>query len=105
MLIKLHFIFSRERERNDSDASQRSVVYLHATTVGDIPQTMGSEGRSKISGRSSVKTAIQEQRPMTRSVARSVSMSAPWKPKFRSGEYEINYSPENNQMVRINSLK
>lgn len=68
------------RERFDSDASQRSVVFLHATTVGDIPsQTLD---RRRPSGRNSIKTAIQEEQPMMRSVNRSVSLNAPWKPKY-----------------------
>lgn len=67
------------RDRFDSDASQRSVVYLHATTVGDIPsQTLE---RRRLSGKNSIKMAIQEEQPMTRTVNRSVSLNAPWKPK------------------------
>lgn len=67
------------RERFDSDASQRSVVFLHATTVGDIPsQTLE---RRRPSGKNSIKTAIKEEQPMMRTVNRSVSLSAPWKPK------------------------
>ncbi|CRK92417.1 CLUMA_CG005973, isoform A [Clunio marinus] len=78
------------RDRFDSDASQRSVVYLHATTVGDIPsQTLD---RRRMSGKNSIKSAIQQEQPMMRTVNRSVSMNAPWKPKFISDGYEINYN-------------
>lgn len=67
------------RERFDSDASQRSVVFLHATTVGAIPsQTLD---RRRSSGKNSIKMAIKEEQPMMRTVNRSVSLSAPWKPK------------------------
>lgn len=75
--------FSREnlqRERFDSDASQRSVVYLHATTVGDIPQnTLGR----RMSGKNSIKSALQDESLGTtvRTVNRSYSLNAPWKPK------------------------
>lgn len=111
-----------QRDRFDSDASLRSVVYLHATTgewnklgkidsnqlrlfnvcfiVGDIPsQTLG---RSKVSGRNSVKTAIQENQPMTRTVNRSVSLNAPWKPKLISDGYEINYNNEQQKVKCLN---
>jgi hypothetical protein len=92
---------SRERDRNfDSDASQRSVVYLHAATVGDIPQSISMDSRSRISGRSSVKTAIREQQPMARTVERSVSLSAPWQPKFRREGYEINYAQDDRNKSR-----
>lgn len=47
-----------------------------------------------MSGRNSVKTAIQENQPMTRTVNRSVSLNAPWKPKLISDGYEINYNNE-----------
>ena len=60
--------------------------------VGAIPsQTLG---RNKMSGRNSVKTAIKENQPMTRTVNRSVSLNAPWKPKLISDGYEINYNNE-----------
>lgn len=68
------------RERFDSDASQRSVVYLHATTVGDIPsQTLGR----RMSGKNSIKAALHDENQGTtvRTVNRSYSLSAPWKPK------------------------
>jgi hypothetical protein len=65
------------RDRFDSDASQRSVVYLHASVVGDIPsQTLGR----RMSGKSSVRTANPDE-PMSRTVNRSFSLAAPWKPK------------------------
>ncbi|XP_037950653.1 uncharacterized protein LOC119681511 [Teleopsis dalmanni] len=36
---------------------------------------------------------------MTRTVSRSVSMLAPWKPKLISEGYEINYSQEQNKRM------
>ena len=54
-----------------------------------------------MSGRNSVKTAIQENQPMTRTVNRSVSLNAPWKPKLISDGYEINY---NNEQQKVNDL-
>ncbi|KAG5673666.1 hypothetical protein PVAND_003693 [Polypedilum vanderplanki] len=85
------------RDRFDSDASQRSVVYLHASVVGDIPsQTLGR----KMSGKSSMRTAYKEEQPITRTVDRTFSLAAPWKPKFISDGYEINYN--NDQQKNIN---
>ncbi|XP_055692139.1 uncharacterized protein LOC129795120 isoform X2 [Lutzomyia longipalpis] len=90
--------YSRERERlhdssgtegDSSQQSQRSVVYLHATTVGDIPQPMRRRAASR-DDLSSNKS--KGQRPMTRTVSRSVSVLAPWKPKHLHEGYEINYS-------------
>lgn len=77
--------FSREnlhRDRFDSDASQRSVVYLHAKVVGDIQPSMTID-RRRPSTKNSVKSSREEHPVGTsmRTVNRSVSMSAPWKPK------------------------
>lgn len=93
-------------EGESSLHSQRSVVYLHATTVGDIPQPYNLRRRSisrddvrKGGGASSAgKPPLQ---PMTRTVSRSVSMLAPWKPKHISEGYEINYSQEQNKRVSL----
>lgn len=80
--IKFKIHNSREnlhRDRFDSDASQKSVVYLHATTVGDIQSTID---RRRPSGKNSMKSAVQNGQPaMMRSVVRSTSLSAPWKPR------------------------
>ncbi|KAH8300046.1 hypothetical protein KR044_008982, partial [Drosophila immigrans] len=109
----------RERERYPAESSgtegesslhsQRSVVYLHATTVGDIPQPYNLRRRSmsrddvRRGGGGGVtpssglgKPPLQ---PMTRTVSRSVSMLAPWKPKHISEGYEINYSQEQNKRI------
>lgn len=110
-----HLFFSRERypaessgtEGESSLHSQRSVVYLHATTVGDIPQPYNLRRRSMsrddlrkggaaAAGAAGGKPPLQ---PMTRTVSRSVSMLAPWKPKHISEGYEINYSQEQNKRV------
>ncbi|XP_055858816.1 uncharacterized protein LOC129921148 [Episyrphus balteatus] len=83
-------------EGESSMQSQRSIVYLHATTVGAIPipyQSI-SQRRRATSREDLQKNTLQ---PMTRSVSRSVSMLAPWKPKHMSEGYEINYSQEQNE--------
>ncbi|KAH8384670.1 hypothetical protein KR093_004617, partial [Drosophila rubida] len=108
--------YNKERERYPAESSgtegesslhsQRSVVYLHATTVGDIPQPYNLRRRSMsrddvrrgggAAGSGLGKPPLQ---PMTRTVSRSVSMLAPWKPKHISEGYEINYSQEQNKRV------
>ncbi|XP_022224748.2 uncharacterized protein LOC111075626 [Drosophila obscura] len=98
-------------EGESSLHSQRSVVYLHATTVGDIPQPYNlrrrSESREDLrkGGTGTGAGAAKQQQqppplqPMTRTVSRSVSMLAPWKPKHISEGYEINYSQEQNKRM------
>nr|XP_016943394.1 zinc finger CCCH domain-containing protein 13 [Drosophila suzukii] len=93
-------------EGESSLHSQRSVVYLHATTVGDIPQPYNLRRRSM--SRDDLRKGKQQPQapqqppplqPMTRTVSRSVSMLAPWKPKHISEGYEINYSQEQNKRM------
>ncbi|XP_065370484.1 uncharacterized protein blo isoform X2 [Calliphora vicina] len=104
--------YSRERDRFPAESSgtegesslhsQRSVVYLHATTVGAIPQPYHLRRRSisRDDLRSNkTQTKPQPIQPMTRTVSRSVSMLAPWKPKLISEGYEINYSQEQNKTM------
>lgn len=78
------------------------MVYLHATTVGAIPQPYHLRRRSiSRDDLRSNKTQPKNPplQPMTRTVSRSVSMLAPWKPKLISEGYEINYSQEQNKTV------
>ncbi|XP_067628757.1 uncharacterized protein blo [Eurosta solidaginis] len=102
--------YSRELDRFPAESSgtegesslhsQRSVVYLHATTVGAIPQPYHLRRRSiSRDDLRSNKSKPQPLQPMTRTVSRSVSMLAPWKPKFVSEGYEINYSQEQNKRL------
>ncbi|KAH8405532.1 hypothetical protein KR215_002060, partial [Drosophila sulfurigaster] len=110
--------FGKERERYPAESSgtegesslhsQRSVVYLHATTVGDIPQPYNLRRRSmsrddvrRGGGGATPGSAMGKPplQPMTRTVSRSVSMLAPWKPKHISEGYEINYSQEQNKRI------
>ncbi|XP_036334216.1 uncharacterized protein LOC118744900 [Rhagoletis pomonella] len=87
-------------EGESSLQSQRSVVYLHATTVGAIPQPYHLRRRSiSRDDLRSNKGKPQPLQPMTRTVSRSVSMLAPWKPKLISEGYEINYSQEQNKRM------
>lgn len=39
--------------------------------------------------------------PMSRTVSRSVSVLAPWKPKHLREGYEINYSQSNERVIKL----
>lgn len=105
----MHSYRDRERvvdssgtEGDSSQNSQRSVVYLHATTVGAIPQphvltTRRTKSREELSSLKSSSIAPSSKKPpqaqpMTRTVSRSLSVLAPWTPKHIRDGYEINYS-------------
>lgn len=99
--FKLFFYLSSGTE---GDSSQQSVVYLHATTVGHIPQPYVLNSRRSSKSRdelSSMRTKSSNATPMTRTVSRSVSMLAPWTPKHIGDGYEINYS----QTMQNNSVR
>lgn len=89
-------------EGDSSQQSQRSVVYLHATTVGAIPQpyvlnsrrTASRDELSSIKSSSLSPAKQSPPQPMTRTISRSVSVLAPWKPRHAHEGYEINYSQE-----------
>lgn len=82
------------------ESSQRS-VYLHATTVADIPTVLPAskllaarkkaqsrEDMSALSGGSSGSGLRRTQRH----ISRSYSVLAPWKPRHYRDKYEISYS-------------
>ncbi|XP_055626236.1 zinc finger CCCH domain-containing protein 13 [Toxorhynchites rutilus septentrionalis] len=86
-------------EGESSQQSQRSVVFLHATTVGDIPHPQISNARRMAYSRESLNSSKKLQ-PMTRTVSRSISVLAPWKPKHVSEGYEINYHNDQQQAMK-----
>lgn len=70
-------------------------MYLHAKTVGDIPQPYKySSPRSDIS--KSIKT--DGTVPMQRTVIKSLNVNAPWTPKKISDGYEIDYSADQDRV-------
>lgn len=89
-------------EGDSSQQSQRSVVYLHATTIGAIPQPHVSRRALSREELTSLKSS-QNREPMTRTVSRSVSVLAPWKPRHLRDGYEINYS-QNSDKVSLMTL-
>ncbi|KAL9702274.1 hypothetical protein quinque_005792 [Culex quinquefasciatus] len=83
-------------EGESSQQSQRSVVFLHATTVGDIPHPHIANAHRMAFSRESLNSAKKVQ-PMTRTISRSISVLAPWKPKHIREGYEINYHNDQHQ--------
>ncbi|XP_014467576.1 PREDICTED: uncharacterized protein LOC106740754 isoform X2 [Dinoponera quadriceps] len=78
---------SSQRSQN-SQRSLRSVVYLHAATVGEIP---GPNEQRRAASREEFSRPLQ---PHTRTVSRSVSVLAPWKPRHYREPFEINYDQQ-----------
>jgi len=60
-------------------------------------KAMSREELSSIKSTTSKATTQNTLQPQTRTVSRSISMLAPWKPKHLSDGYEINYSQTNNK--------
>ncbi|XP_050356021.1 trichohyalin isoform X2 [Nymphalis io] len=75
-------------EGDSSQQSQRSVVYLHATTVGDIPDPGRlTRNRSRDDVSSVVSSNIQ-----VRSSTKSFSLFAPWTPRHYNDQYDVHYA-------------
>lgn len=79
------------QQSQNSQRSQRSVVYLHATRTGKIP---GPNERRRAASREELNRPLQSH---TRTVSRSVSVLAPWKPRHYREPFEINYDQQQNQ--------
>ncbi|RZF32818.1 hypothetical protein LSTR_LSTR011464 [Laodelphax striatellus] len=83
----------------DSGHSQKSVVYLHAATVGDIPGSRKLH-RSQITGgrRSMSREELSSNKtdstfvPHKRTLSRSISVLAPWRPRHPRDGIEVNYN-------------
>ncbi|XP_008218002.1 uncharacterized protein LOC100679635 [Nasonia vitripennis] len=76
------------QQSQNSQRSQRSVVYLHAATVGEIP---GPNERRRAASREELSRPLAAH---TRTVSRSVSVLAPWRPRNYREPYEINYDQQ-----------
>ncbi|XP_055596683.1 uncharacterized protein LOC129746821 [Uranotaenia lowii] len=90
-------------EGESSQQSQRSVVYLHATTVGDIPHPQIANARRMAYSRESLNSPASKKappQPMTRTISRSISVLAPWKPKHIRDGYEIDYHSDQHQVPK-----
>lgn len=87
-----------------SAESQRS-VYLHATTVADIPTVTPVTNSSRAAQLQAARRKAQSREDMsalsgttgstlrrTRQISRSYSVLAPWKPRHYRDKFEITYS-------------
>lgn len=83
------------QQSQNSQRSQRSVVYLHAATVGEIP---GPNERRRAASREELNRPLQAH---TRTVSRSVSVLAPWRPRNYREPFEINYDQQQHHKPMI----
>ncbi|XP_059061284.1 trichohyalin [Achroia grisella] len=75
-------------EGDSSHQSQRSVVYLHATTVGDIPDP-GRLTRNR--SRDDV-SSVNSSNIQVRSTTKSFSIFAPWTPRHYNDQHDVHYA-------------
>ncbi|XP_032682401.1 uncharacterized protein LOC116849387 isoform X2 [Odontomachus brunneus] len=87
------------QQSQNSQRSQRSVVYLHAATVGEIP---GPNERRRAASREELNRPLQSH---TRTVSRSVSVLAPWKPRHYREPFEINYDQQQQHAKPIATMR
>ncbi|XP_063218054.1 uncharacterized protein LOC134528393 [Bacillus rossius redtenbacheri] len=79
-------------EGDSSQQSQKSVVYLHAATVGDIP-TSSTVARRQHRAQSREELSSHRLQPHSRTVSRSISVLAPWRPRHPD-DVEVHYESE-----------
>ncbi|XP_037965815.2 uncharacterized protein LOC105392188 isoform X2 [Plutella xylostella] len=75
-------------EGDSSHQSQRSVVYLHATTVGDIPDP-GRLGKNR--SRDDV-SSVNSSNMQIRTTQKTFSIFAPWTPKHYGDQHDVHYA-------------
>ncbi|XP_044744302.1 calponin homology domain-containing protein DDB_G0272472 isoform X2 [Coccinella septempunctata] len=76
-----------------SQQSQRSIVYLHAATVGDIPGPGYLRNSSRAASREELTSnGSNKMQPRVKTLSRSFSMLAPWKPRHFKESMDIDYS-------------
>ncbi|XP_045483132.1 E3 ubiquitin-protein ligase RBBP6 isoform X2 [Harmonia axyridis] len=81
-------------EGDSSQQSQRSIVYLHAATVGDIPGPGYLRNSSRAASREELASngSNNKMQPRVKTLSRSFSMLAPWKPRHLRESMDIDYS-------------
>ncbi|XP_017777541.1 PREDICTED: uncharacterized protein LOC108563391 [Nicrophorus vespilloides] len=80
-------------EGDSSQQSQRSVVYLHAATVGDIPGPgYLRNGRRAASREELASNSSSRIQPQVKTLSRSFSVLAPWKPRHYREGMDIDYT-------------
>ncbi|XP_066150835.1 microtubule-associated protein futsch isoform X2 [Euwallacea fornicatus] len=83
-------------EGDSSQQSQRSIVYLHAATVGDIPgpEYLRTSSRA-ISREDLTSNGSSLIQPQVKTLSRSFSVLAPWKPRNQRDALDIDYTQYN----------
>jgi hypothetical protein len=80
-------------EGDSSQQSQRSIVYLHAATVGDIPGPgYLKNGRRAASREELASNSSSRLQPHTKTLSRSFSVLAPWRPRHYKESMDIDYT-------------
>ncbi|XP_018563253.1 uncharacterized protein LOC108904981 isoform X2 [Anoplophora glabripennis] len=80
-------------EGDSSQQSQRSIVYLHAATVGDIPGPgYIRNGRRAASREELASNGSSRIQPQVKTLSRSFSVLAPWKPRLSREGMDIDYT-------------
>ncbi|XP_018330901.1 uncharacterized protein LOC108740889 [Agrilus planipennis] len=80
-------------EGDSSQQSQRSVVYLHAATVGDIPGPgYLRNGRRAASREELASNGSSQILSQKKTLSRSFSVLAPWRPRPVRESYDIDYT-------------
>ncbi|XP_065169080.1 uncharacterized protein [Atheta coriaria] len=80
-------------EGDSSQQSQRSVVYLHAATVGDIPGPgYLRNGRRAASREELASNGSSRIQPHAKTLSRSFSVLAPWRPRHYQEGMDIDYT-------------
>ena len=80
-------------EGDSSQQSQRSVVYLHAATVGDIPGPgYLRNGRRAASREELTSNGSSNIKSQSKTLSRSFSVLAPWKPRHYKESFDIDYT-------------
>lgn len=85
-------------EGDSSQQSQRSIVYLHAATVGDIPGpdylrhgSRRAASREDLTSNGGSSSLVQ---PQVKTLSRSFSVLAPWRPRHRREGLELDYAAQ-----------
>ncbi|CAH1163539.1 unnamed protein product [Phaedon cochleariae] len=80
-------------EGDSSQQSQRSIVYLHAATVGDIPGPgYLRNGRRSASREELASNSSSRLQPQVKTLSRSFSVLAPWRPRHVREGIDIDYT-------------
>ncbi|CAH1979764.1 unnamed protein product [Acanthoscelides obtectus] len=82
-------------EGDSSQQSQRSIVYLHAATVGDIPGPANlRNGRRAASREELASNSSSRIQPQVKTLSRSFSVLAPWRPRHPKEAMDIDYAQQ-----------